>query len=162
MTSYSLHAQLPGALGIWQTVGMMRTMVNESFTHPWIRDRAVDVSRSCGRDSLCQARALWRWVRGAMTYINDPAGVEALHHPVSWVERRLRAGESVYGDCDDHSMYLSALMKSVGLRPRFRMIDRVGKGWHHIAVVWNGQVFDPTLPIGAGQEVPRRAVQIAI
>ncbi len=156
-----LYAQWPREMGTWQTVTMMKDMVRKASLHPWIRDRAVQVTLHCGRDLRCQCIALYGYVKGIMSYVRDPEGTEALHDPVTWVERRLRSGQSVYGDCDDASMYLAALLKAIGHAPRFRVMGREDR-LHHVSVVCHNILLDTTVRPGVALPQPKRALQVPV
>ncbi len=159
--TYTLHAQWPGEVGTWQTVAMMRQMARESALHPWIRDRAASVTAHCDRDLRCQCLALYGYVKNILRYVRDPEGTEALHHPVTWVERRLRSGQEVYGDCDDASMYLAALLKAIGHQPRFRVMGREDR-LHHVSVVCHNILLDTTVRPGVELPQPKRALQVPV
>ena len=151
LTAPKIYPQLDGDEGIYQTVYMMRDLVNGAFLHPWIRERATTLVQGCHRNLLCEARTLLGWTMRSMQFVRDPTGVEALHDPVSYVEDSLRNGFRPSGDCDDLSMYLAALLKAVGHQPYFHIIDRFGSGYHHVFVWSDGIDLDPTLthvPLG--------------
>jgi hypothetical protein len=98
-----------------------------------------------------------------MQYVRDPSGVEALHDPITFVEARLRQGLRPYGDCDDMAIYLATLLKSVGHRPRFRILSRHDDGaFHHILVYCHDKNLDATMSLGREPENPTRAVQVEI
>ena len=156
-----VFSQWPGTLGTFQTVGMMKDLVNQSFLHPWIRERAAQVTQSCGRDLLCQDTALLSWVNSIMDYVKDPAGVEAIHDPVSFVEKRIRQGKNVFGDCDDMSIYLASLLKSIGHHPRFRIIGKKNH-FHHVLVSCHKKNLDASMKIGIEPLRPGVAAQVPI
>lgn len=153
---YSVSSLSPGEAGIRQTVRMMIAMVNRSFLNPMIRERAAAMIRYCNRNKACENAALLSFVNRKIQYVRDPSGVEALHDPVTFYETRLRKGLPVFGDCDDMSTYLAALLKSVGHTPEFRVISRNGQFYHHVHVVSDGMLLDPTLQLGM---VPRQSVK---
>ncbi len=152
----TVHAQLSGDDGIYQTVYMMRDLVNKAYLHPWIRERATRLVSGCRRDVNCEDRTLNGYVNRAMQFVRDPTDVEALHDPVTYVEANLRQGIRPAGDCDDLSLYLAALLKSIGHRPSFTIIDRFGKGFHHIFVWCDGNDLDPTLLNVGERDKPKR------
>ena len=87
-----------------------------------------------------------------MRYVKDPAGIELLHDP-RLIARAIAGHKLVYGDCDDMSMYLAALLKSVGLRPLFRAVGYNGRPFQHVYVRCEGvtleggtSAFDPLTP----------------
>lgn len=153
--------QWPGELGIHQTVHMMRNLVNQTYTHPWIRERAEDVTEGCERNKHCDHETLTNWVTSKVRYLEDPTGVEALHHPLTFYEKRLRQGIKVWGDCDDMAMYLATLLKSIGHKPEFRIVGR-NKTFHHILVICEGENLDPTMGIGNYPRNPGRAMRVPI
>lgn len=143
-----LYQQSPGDAGTFQTVGHMVRLVNDSFLDPTIRERAVTIVDGCKRNLACEHRQLVGYVNRAVQFVRDPNGVEALHHPVTYFEANLRKGIRPAGDCDDLSMYLAALMKSIGHKPSFKIIDRFGDRFHHVLVYCDGSNLDATLSGG--------------
>lgn len=159
----TVYTQLPGDAGVFQTVHMMKDLVNKNFLHPYIRERAAKVIAPCMRNSDCEDRVLLAHVVRVMQYVRDPTDVEALHDPVTFVEERLRNGQRPFGDCDDMSIYLATLLKSVGHRPRFRVLSRFNnQAFHHILVFCHDKNLDPTMTIGREPRNPTRAVQVEI
>lgn len=140
-----IFSQLGGESGIYQTVAMMIQIVNESFLHPYIRERAANLAGHCARSLNCEHLALLGWVNSRMNFIQDPYGVESLFHPIN-VEENLRSSDTnVPGDCDDMAMYLAALLKSIGHNPAFRVIGKNSSQLHHVMVNCHRQNLDPTV-----------------
>lgn len=158
----TLYPQVPGDGGVFQTIQMMKGLVNKSFLHPYIRERAASIVQNCERDRSCEEQGLLGWVRSKIQYVRDPSGVEALHDPVTFYETRMRAGQRVFGDCDDMSIYLACLLKSIGHAPSFRILSRVGNSFHHVHVVCHGIFLDPTMELGKYPREASRAIQIKI
>lgn len=136
--------QLPGALGVEQTLRQMGALIDGAATDERIRSQAATVTAHCGKhDFRCRCATLNEWVRRRMVFVPDPEGVEALHDPrmiaKAVAERRL-----VYGDCDDFSLYLGALLKSVGVPVQLRAVGYHGQPYQHVYVVCGGMVLDPT------------------
>lgn len=158
----NLFSQWPGEAGVYQTAWMMRDLVNRTYGHPWIRERAADIIEACGRrDRKCQHAALQNWVTSRVQYVSDPRGMEALTNPVTFTERKLRSGERPFGDCDDMAIYLATLLKSIGHNPEFRIVGQK-KVLHHILVVCEGDQLDPTMNLGEYPERPARAIRVPI
>ena len=79
-----------------------------------VRQVAVQVtSQACEGNRICYAKALYLYVRDEIGYISDPP-YEYIQHPE---ETLLGAG-----DCEDKTILLYSLMKSVGIRPRIVLI----------------------------------------
>ena len=153
----------PGEWGVHQTLGVMRDIVNESFWHPLIREKAAQVVAVCKNNGDCEELTILGYVNSVMRYLKDPYKVEGLHHPVTWVERRLRTGQTVYGDCDDMSMYIASLLKAVGHSPKFKAISRTGLQYHHVLVVCeSGRELDATLGFGLTKGSAMKSIQMDI
>jgi hypothetical protein len=136
--------QLPGEAGVRQTINLMVSLTNASITDPLVRAQAAQAISGCPRgDRACQCYALLSWVKRIMHYVADPKGVEALHDP-RLIAKAIHEKRYVYGDCDDMSMYLAALMKSVGLDPSFRAVGYGGKPYQHVYVSCLGMRMDAT------------------
>lgn len=139
--------QLPGSAGIVQTMGLMRAMVNGSIADPLIRRQAVRAADHCNRgNTQCSAAAIGEWVRLKVKYVPDPLRHEHLTSPAV-IAKAVEEGKRVYGDCDDMSMYVAALAKSIGLTPTFEVVGR-DKTFHHVYTSVNGIPVDPTEPAG--------------
>jgi len=139
--------QLPGPAGIVQTMGLMRAMVNGVYADPLIRRQAVRAADHCNRgNGQCAAIAIGEWVRLKVKYVSDPLNHEHLTSPAV-IAKAVEEGKRVYGDCDDMSMYVAALTKSIGLAPTFEVVGR-DKTFHHVYTSVNGIPIDPTVPPG--------------
>ena len=82
---------------------------------------AVDVKATC--------RALWEFVYNHIQYHLDEPGLEQVRHPArSWLDR-------VRGvDCEDYSVFLSALLQNMAV-PHVLRISAYKGGWQHIYVI---------------------------
>lgn len=89
--------------------------------------------------------------------MRDPEGVEALHDPLA-IAIAIQKGQVPYGDCDDFSMYLAALLKAVGLPATFRAVGFNGGNLSHVYVMGAGNTkLDPTRDLwnpGLGELLP--------
>lgn len=140
----SVFPQASGAAGIQQTLSHMAGLVNASILEPALRDQAAHAISGCPQgNKSCYAYALLSWVNRTVRYVPDPQNVELLHDP-RLIARAIATRKEVYGDCDDLSMYLAALLKAVGIQPTFRAVGYNGKPWQHVYVVAEGLNLDPT------------------
>ena len=76
----------------------------------YVRQKAIDILMERGvpaKDYLGEIDALFRWVQRHVRYTKDPFRIEVLHSARRMLE--LKAG-----DCDDMTIVLGALIKSVG------------------------------------------------
>jgi hypothetical protein len=147
-----IHPQRGGVDGIKDTLSHMQRMVNRVFTSEVIRMQAASAIQHCSsHDKTCQCASLLAWVQRKMVFIRDPSGVEALHDPLA-VANVIQRGGRPFGDCDDFSMYLAALMKSVGLPATFRAVGYMGKNLAHVYVVGpQGMQLDATRNVWSPQ-----------
>lgn len=140
----SVFPQAAGAAGIYQTLYRMAGLVNGALLDPTLRDQAAAAIAGCPKGHIpCQCAALLVWVNRKVQYMADPRGIETLHDP-RIIAAGIRSHTHVYGDCDDLSMYLAALLKTVGLAPRFRAVGYNGRNFSHVYVVCNNTALDPT------------------
>ena len=129
VVSYDSAAHLRyanGLRGVLQTLGVMRSMVNDAKVDPLIRQRATDiVFVTPSKDAWAEAEALFEFVRDRIRYTRDVHGVETLSTP----QKKLEAG---LGDCDDQSTLLAALLESVGYPTRFVVAGYSGPTPEHV------------------------------
>lgn len=140
----SLFPQRAGDAGVRQTLNTMATLVNQSFLDPVIRDQAAYAVSGCLRGAKdCQCYSVLSFVTRKVRYVADPRGVEMLHAP-RLMARAVKDRQLVYGDCDDMSMYVAALLKSIGLNPMFKATGYNGKPFQHVYVMCEGLKLDAT------------------
>lgn len=138
----SVFPQSGGEAGVRQTLAKMVSLTNASVLDPAIRDQAALAIAGCPRGMKpCQVQAILRWTHGKVKYVADPANHELLHDP-RLMARAVALGKYVYGDCDDLSMYLAAMLKAVGLHPSFRAVGYDHKPFAHVYVVCEGMKLD--------------------
>jgi len=148
-------AQASGQAGIAQTLRTMRQLAMAASIDPVIRRQAARATAHCDRaDITCQCASLLAWVKRKLRFVADPSTAEALHDP-RMMARAIEQGKDVYGDCDDFSMYLAALLMAVGRRPIFRAVGYDGRPYQHVYVVCDGMPLDATRdewrePMGRG------------
>ena len=130
-----MHPQRGGEAGIQDTLSLMKQMVQSSFLHPLIRRQAADAVRHCdSADTRCQCASILSFVQRSMRYVKDPVGVEALHDPIA-IAHDVAKGGKPFGDCDDFSLYIAALLKSVGISCSFKAVGFNGGRLSHVYVV---------------------------
>ena len=104
---------------------------------------AVDVKATC--------RALWEFVYNHIQYHLDEPGLEQVRHPArSWADR-------VRGvDCEDYSVFLSALLQNMAV-PHVLRISAYKGGWQHIYVIVPTAPAHAALPKNAFNEDYKKA-----
>ncbi|MGH3053356.1 MAG: hypothetical protein ACRDL7_00070 [Gaiellaceae bacterium] len=140
----SVFPQASGEAGVRQTLSKMAGLVRASKLDPAIRDQAALAISGCEKgNKICHCAALLSWTNRKIRYVADPQGVELLHDP-RLIARAIAGKKLVYGDCDDMSVYLAALLASVGLAPILRAVGYNGANLSHVYVVCCGLNLDPT------------------
>lgn len=130
-----VYPQRSGVDGIKDTLAKMQELVNRSFLAPLIRKQAVQATSNCPtNDTTCKAASLMIWVQKSMHFVKDPVGVEALHDPLM-IAREIERNGKPFGDCDDFSIYLATLMKSIGIPVSFRVVGFQGGRLSHVYVM---------------------------
>lgn len=114
-------AELPaGEAGVNETLRRMGEAVKIDKAKPmdWYAIRRLALSLVAGlppKDYVNEARRLHEYVRDRIRYVKDPDDRELVQSPTA----TLAIGQ---GDCDDKSVLLAALLKSIGHPARFKAI----------------------------------------
>jgi transglutaminase-like putative cysteine protease len=91
----------------YTSVSEFRALVTP--TDPTIRQIAGTIAAtSCERSQLCQAKALYYFVRDNFDYVSDPVRREYVEDPKEF----LNVGG---GDCESGTILLSSLLESIGV-----------------------------------------------
>lgn len=125
-----LYSLADGARGTRQTMRLMAQVVRDAVRSDLdIRRKAADlVAFIPGNSWREQARLLFEFVRDRVRYLGDVNGIETIQTPGV----TLSLG---YGDCDDKSTLLAALLESIGHPARFRAVGFAGFGeFEHVYV----------------------------
>lgn len=102
-----------GRAGIFHTVAIMRSLVNQYRTNPDIRQAAVScVFLMPEKNQFAEANAIFSFVRDSVRYVRDIHAVETISTP----DKTLL---TCIGDCDDQSTLLAAMCEAVGYPSRF-------------------------------------------
>ena len=85
-------------------------------TNPMIKQAATTIStQSCEGSKICNAKAVYYFVRDNIEYVSDPVGKEYIEPPVEV----LKTGGA---DCESGAILLAALEESIGVSARFVLI----------------------------------------
>ena len=142
-----------GIAGVFQTVRVMRDLVNKAKIDPYIRHSAATlVYLTPPKDYSGEVETIFRYVQNTIRYLKDVNGVETIAAPVKTLQTQ-------YGDCDDQATLLAALLESIGHQTRFVV---TGYNWpgvlEHVYLqvmidgVWID--LDPTENHGVGWAAP--------
>jgi transglutaminase-like putative cysteine protease len=153
--------QLPGAAGIVQTMGLMRSLTNSAIAHPLIRQHAARATEHVARGNQKDAAlAIGEWVRAKVRYVPDPLHNEHLTSPIVMAQA-IADGKKVFGDCDDMSMLVAAMAKSIGMQPTFHGVGRKDR-FHHVYTEVAGVPIDPTVSMGTKPFDAQRRISVTV
>jgi len=122
---------------IEQRLATIQRYVREGVQDGRLRKLALQITRNCPeRDGLCEAKAIYDYVKKHVRYTGDIApivwedgsveGVDLYQKP----ERTLEFGG---GDCDDQTILVATLLALNGITPRLRVMkERKRDDWSHI------------------------------
>lgn len=115
-----------GARGNFQTLRLMRQMIDAAKTDPRVMQAAHGIiAFQREHDELGECCALYTWVRDHVRYVRDVNGVETLCAPAMTLQRMI-------GDCDDQTMLLCALFEASGYPSRIVMAGYTGRDFSHV------------------------------
>lgn len=99
--------------GTLDTISTMRRLAREGSRSAQVRGTAARVVHlQPAKDELHEVNAVFEYVRDHIRYTRDPVYFESIATP----DQVLSLG---YGDCDDKSTLLAAMLESVGYATRF-------------------------------------------
>lgn len=107
-----------GYAGTRKTVGYIIRLIREGAKDFCVRQKAIDMlfqNAVRPKDYLREIEVLFEWVKNNVRYTRDIYRVELLHSARRMLE--LRAG-----DCDDLTVLLGAMLKSIGHPVRLALV----------------------------------------
>jgi transglutaminase-like putative cysteine protease len=117
-----------GVDGVRTTLRIMRDLVRKHRATLAVREFATRLTQHLPqKDWAGQVRALHEFVRDGVRYVKDVNGVETVQAPPYTLAMR-------YGDCDDKSTLLAALLESIGHPARFLAIGAAPGRFSHVLV----------------------------
>lgn len=109
----TLRHYASGMRGVAQTIGVMRSLVNEGRIDPTIRQAATSIIfLAPEKADQIEVSKLLDFVQTTIRYTKDINGVETISSAEKTLSGRI-------GDCDDQSVLLAALCEAVGYPTRF-------------------------------------------
>lgn len=111
---------------IEERLASIQKLVHKSVQDPQMRKLALQITKHCPeRDGLCEARAVYNYVKQNVRYTGD---VAPIRHPSGAVEgvdlyqSARRTLEFQGGDCDDQSILIATLLSLNGITARLRVM----------------------------------------
>ena len=125
-TTGTLSSIPDGVKGTKHVLKTMRALINQGKKSIPVRLKAAEIVRNLPPKAwLAEAQKIQRWVRDNIRYTKDIYGVETLHT----AEKVLELG---YGDCDDKSILVSAMLESVGHPTRLKAVGFSRNSLSHV------------------------------
>ena len=156
---YQLQQIPEGEKATDETVALMIESVERSLRLPDLRLLTLKILQGAGapdRDGLAQARAVFAWIVKNIRYVRDAIGVEVLQQPEITVKVRA-------GDCDDHTALVAAMLRSIGLPVRIKVIGTTPDTFRHVfPEVFTGEKWlpmDTTAQRPFGAPLPKLGVE---
>lgn len=116
----------------------MRTLAHQGARSPKIRKLALNILNYYNTPShhyADESLAIGTYVQEKVRYVQDAAGIEQVHDPLTMVDQ-IEHGIA-RADCDDMALLIATLLLTIGHRPKFRAVrykNRFG-AYSHIYVV---------------------------
>lgn len=160
-----------------ETMVRIFEILDEERPNPYLISIAREIVSRCPRSaddpnfSKCRIIRMYNYVKGnvksgGIRYEYDPLDIEYVTFPsrmIEYIENdRANSTNKAAGDCDDHAILLAALLLSVGIPARFKVISQdKNSDYHHIYIEAFDQNLNQWIPLDAiykefqaGDEVP--------
>jgi hypothetical protein len=109
-----------GVFGTENTVRAMSGLIRAAEIMPIVRGTAENLIRRCS-GSVCEVWSLFEFVRRKVRYTRDPYRREFIKTPEVHLRQIFETGMG-FGDCDDFTVLLGALLRSIGYAVRIVVI----------------------------------------
>lgn len=118
-----------GDAGVTDTLKLMAQLARQGKINPLVRQTGARIVQSCpAKNELCEVGALQAWVQSNIRYTGDVLDYETLQPP----DYTLQEG---YGDCDDQSILMAAMLMAIGIPAAFCAVGVDGGPFSHVLPV---------------------------
>lgn len=132
-TELRADAEMP----IEMRIATIQRLIHKSVQDPEMRKISLRVTSRCPeRDKMCEAKAIYDYVKAHVRYTGD---IGPIKHPDGSVEgidlyqSARRTLEMGGGDCDDHNILISTMLAQNGLTAKLRVVKtKKAPDWEHI------------------------------
>jgi len=117
------------------TIDAMRAVATEAASDPLVVAVAKSISGHWPMMKYDDAFKLYRWLKDAVVYEDDPEREELVRWPPAMLEEIATSTRGVaLGDCDDRTVLGLALAKAMGIPGlRVRVLRQLGRNaFHHV------------------------------
>ncbi len=165
--SNSLQVRRMAYPGMEKVVKIIKRMIEDYRERQFVRDKALQLTKHIGqnprtghpdmRNFEAIASAIYDYVIDNAIYTRDPNGVERLQMP----DATMLLGS---GDCDDMVILSGALLQSVGVPTRIKLLGEQKDTFTHILLEYKNDIgqwksFDPTLALYPGYDIPKDRIK---
>ena len=105
-----------GDEGIYQTVGIMKSLIDGSIGNQLIRRTAESIVNSENiepADDYGEVEAIYKFVKDRVRFTRDPQGLEYVQTPQHLLEK-IHENGIANGDCDDKTVLGLSLLRNIG------------------------------------------------
>ena len=157
----SLNVQAMAYPGMKAVVSIIKKVIETYRAKQFVRDKAQQLTKNIARNKRTGhpdmrnfdaiTETIYDYVVDKTIYTRDPNGIERLQMP----DTTMLLGS---GDCDDMVILSGALLESVGVPTRIKLLGEQQNTFTHILLeyksngVWKS--FDPTLALYIGYKIP--------
>lgn len=145
---------------IEQRLATIQDKVFKSVQDPEMRKIALKVTSKCPeRDGLCEARAIYDYVKRNVRYTGDIAPIAmGAGGPVEGIDLYQSARRTIEfggGDCDDQTILVATLLSLNGITPRLRVVKQSrNEDYSHIFPVAMLPKFAPSKSVALDTTLP--------
>jgi len=151
--------------GMDKVVQIAKQWIENYRSEQFVRDKALSITRGIIKNTRTGhadmrnfdaiAKSIHNFIVKEIMYVRDQNGVERLQTPDATL--RLKSG-----DCDDMVILGGALLESVGVPTRIKLIGQKAGSFSHIYLEYEStnqwKSFDPTLALYPGYEFPKNLI----
>lgn len=118
-------------------VATIQRAIEKSIQDPTMRRASLQATAHCPeRDGLCEAKAIYDFVKARVRYTGDVAPIRWSDGKVEGVDLFQSARRTLEfggGDCDDHNILIATMLAQNGITPRLRVVKTRGADdWEHV------------------------------
>lgn len=96
------------------TIDKMKGLIRAYSKNPIVISFARSIVSDCEqKDDACELDTIYNFVQSNSRYVKDPAGTEMIQSPLIFIND-VKNGKTWNGDCDDYSVLLLSLYRSIG------------------------------------------------
>ena len=131
----------------------LRRLMHEGMADPSVRrlaEEAISTNPQCN-----EIQAIHMFVREKFAYAPDPVDSELFIHPRLMAEDYYSERPPRSGDCDDHSLLVSAMLGSIGFQSRVVIADTdKDMQWDHAYAQCYSDILDRWINVDTTSEFP--------